>query len=123
MIYLKLAIVFFIGYIVSSIGLLNMVIILRVGLPKCAKLINNEDQGPDNKIALKSLRGTYICSLFFWAIIIVGITALIYHFLSDTITAYWIGFAIAFVLGFNATGNTPENYSDFFSNLRQHYKN
>ena len=103
-----------VGWFMGITGLINILIILRFGLPRCNKLIKEESELTEK---LRGLRKTYIIALIIWTVIITVITILCYIFLGNAFVGYIIALLLAVLLGIGQTGENENNLSDFENSL------
>lgn len=103
-----------VGWIIGSIGIINIITILRFGIPRCNRFIRNKTEYL-NKV--KKLRTTYVISLSVWIIIVVFITIICYKFLENGFIGYIVSIIISLILGFKQTGDNLNNVSDFMKML------
>ena len=108
----------FIGQIIASVGFVNIIIILRFGLPMCNHLIKQNDTDEIEKKALKNMKSNYFLCILIWSIIIIIVSIVCYKFLDNAIWGYIIAILFTVITGFGATGNTPNNVSDFYNTLK-----
>ena len=103
-----------VGWFIGSLGLINILIILRFGLPRCNKLIK---EGNELTEKLQGLRKTYIITLTIWTVILTIVTILCYKFLGNAFIGYIVALLLAVMLGIGQTGENENNLSDFEKTL------
>ncbi len=104
-----------VGWIIGSSMLINVLTILRFGIPMCNVLLKNKE---DDERALKNLRNRYCLSLIICSIITIIITWLCYKFLNNGFKGYTFAIIVSIILGFNTTGNNTNNMADFYNSLQ-----
>lgn len=112
--FVKFMLAIIVGWIIGSLGLINIIIILRFGIPMCNKYIREELDEQGKVIAL---RKKYKFALIFWIIITTVATFLFCRFLNDVFIVYLITLVVGVLLGIKSTGENQNNISDFEESL------
>lgn len=113
---LKYIVGIIIGWFVS-IGLSNLLTVLRFGIPMCSTIIKEET---DNLIicGARNLKKRYIISAIIWIIIISLVSIGCYFGLQSAIIGYIIGILLNIATVMKSSGNNENNLSEFGNSLK-----
>ena len=101
----------FLGMLLGSIGLIQIVIVLKFSLPFTKKM---------NKMGLLTDKNTInkrdMMALGLWSVIILVSLSLICLFAArSSLIAFMIGIGLSILFGFNRTGETEANIQDYMT--------
>ena len=107
----------FVGLIIGSFGIIQMLTVTRFSIPY-TKELNAQGLLENAHVIIKS----DIKTIFIWSIITVVSTILIYN-LASSISFYFylVGAIIAVVFGYGYTGKTESNINEYVGNYRQFF--
>lgn len=111
---IKFIVVSIIGFIIGCFPILSAIIIFRVGIKNCNKILKDNN---NMKEIVKFQRKRYICSLIYQIVIIIIISFCIFKFMySQFFTYLWVIF-LTVVANIKNTKNTDSNLEEFEQNL------
>ena len=116
MYYLLFIIFWIIGLVVGSFTLVQIVIILRFGIPITKKLERAGYLTENNPIIKRYLISIAILTIEFFCI-----TLGTYLFINTGFVSLVVGIVWSFVFAVDKTGNNKNNFSDYLETNKQHF--
>lgn len=106
-----------IGIVIGSFGIVQMLIIIRVGLPLTVKYARQGIINDPNRIVKM-----YLGSLIVLGIIVIGIWLLIRNFASqNSYYAFLVGIGMMFLAGLFKSGANKANISDYYESNKAYF--
>ena len=108
----------FIGLVVGSFGLIQILICIRAGSAFTDRLLAN---GIITPASAKKIKSSYLPTIFLWSIIFLAATVCVFYFCTQmNCIAYTIGVVISLLVGLKKTGMNEDNWKDYLKK-NQHY--